>query len=144
MQVLAPFAAKVVELEAVPDEVFATRMLGDGVALWPQGKVIEVCAPMSGTILSWHPHACVIVGEDRTGVLIHLGLDTVQMRGRGFCWQVAKGDEVRAGELLATWDTHETQDYLPLTPVVAMECETVNRICGSDVAVGDTLFSCES
>lgn len=144
MQVCAPFTAKVVELDAVPDEVFASRMLGDGVALWPQGATIEVCAPISGTIASWHPHACVIVGEQGIGVLIHLGLDTVQARGRGFRWQVAKGDQVRCGEVLTIWDTHETQDYLPLTPVVAMECDSVTGRSESDVKVGDVLFHCEA
>lgn len=143
MEVVAPFAAKVVELEAVPDEVFATGMLGGGVALWPQGKIIEVRAPLSGTLASWHPHACVIVGADEIGVLLHLGLDTVQARGRGFSWQVQKGDRVDAGDLLATWDTHETQDYLPLTPVVAMDHEQVTRLCGAEVAAGEALYRLE-
>ncbi|MDO5727298.1 MAG: PTS glucose transporter subunit IIA [Bowdeniella nasicola] len=140
-QVLAPFAGKVVGLDTVPDEVFASGMLGAGVALWPRGKIVEVCAPISGKILSWHPHACVIVSDEGFGILTHLGLDTVQARGRGFTWSVAKGDYVTAGDLLAQWDTHETQDFLPLTPVVVMDVEHITRASNTDVTAGDHLYT---
>jgi glucose-specific phosphotransferase system IIA component len=94
--VLAPLPGRVVALADVPDPVFAQQMVGSGVAIEPargQGP-LTVVAPISGKILKLHPHAFVIFGEKATGVLVHIGIDTVKLEGDGFTLIAAEGDTV--------------------------------------------------
>lgn len=84
IDVKAPALGKVVELDEVPDEVFAGRMLGDGFAVIPEDGTFK--APVSGKIGSFFPtgHAFGIEGEDGLEVLVHIGIDTVELKGEGF------------------------------------------------------------
>lgn len=100
---------KTVAIEDVPDEVFATKMMGDGIAIIPLcGKIY---APVSGTIkmvMETSKHAVGIVNEDGIELLIHVGLDTVNLEGQGFNTHVQVGDRVKPGDLLISYD----KDYL--------------------------------
>ena len=85
--VCSPVAGLVVALEDVPDEVFATRMLGPGLAVLPDHDgELDAVAPVAGTLGSLYPHAAVVLIEGRRDrpVLVHLGLDTVELKGEGF------------------------------------------------------------
>ena len=141
LQILAPFAGRAVGLRDVPDDVFAAGILGPGLALWPHGEG-EVCvhAPVGGTIVSWHPHACAI-DAGGVGVLLHLGLETVHLQGEGFTWLVGKGDAVAAGQHIATWDVGRTRAYLPVTPVVIMDGAEIELGASGGVEQGDLLYS---
>ena len=104
--VLAPLPGRVVALADVPDPVFAQQMVGSGVAIEPargQGP-LTVVAPISGKILKLHPHAFVIFGEKATGVLVHIGIDTVKLEGDGFTLIAAEGDTVDAGDPIVSFD----------------------------------------
>jgi len=81
-------------LSDVPDPVFAQGVVGPGLALEPIGAGgQDVVAPIPGRIAKLHPHAFVIASDDVT-VLVHLGIDTVQLNGAGFVTHAAEGDEV--------------------------------------------------
>jgi phosphoenolpyruvate-protein phosphotransferase len=91
-------------LSEVPDPVFAEAMLGDGLAIDPTGGVLS--APCDGVILSVHAarHAVTLRGAGGVEILMHIGLDTVNLAGEGFEAHVAQGQAVRAGDPLITFD----------------------------------------
>jgi len=108
VDVLAPSSGRVMALAEVPDPVFAAAMVGPGAAIAPDlgvAPVVEAFAPVSGVVAAMHPHAFVIAGSGggERGVLVHLGIDTVQLKGAGFELLVAQGDEVVAGQALVRW-----------------------------------------
>ena len=124
LTVLAPVAGTVLRLTEVPDPVFAGEIVGPGLAMDPSRYgVVTAIAPVAGKVLKLHPHAYVIVAEGTRGVLVHLGLDTVQLGGEGFTLHVAEGDSVAAGEVVVSWNPSEIEagGRSPLCPVVALE-----------------------
>lgn len=140
MIVQAPLAGLVVPLAQVPDAVFASGMLGPGAAVRPGGGTVTAAAPIGGTVLTLRSHAYVIVGDDGRGVLVHLGLDTVELDGRGFTPLLAAGARVGAGDPVTVWDTRELGGRSPLCPVVALEAVAVSGTPAGEVRVGDRLF----
>jgi PTS system, glucose subfamily, IIA component len=92
------------DLEKVEDEVFSKGFLGDGISITPTDN--KFYAPISGTLSSVFPtgHAYGITGEDGIEVLIHIGIDTVQLEGKGFDLQVKQDDIVKQGDLLVICD----------------------------------------
>lgn len=116
----APVKGKVIELEKVPDDVFAQKMLGDGVAVEPADT--DVVAPCDGKVLlvSQTRHAVAIQTKDGLEVLIHVGLDTVELAGEGFVTYVKAGDNVKKGDKLITFDRDflETKGKSAVTPMV--------------------------
>lgn len=105
--ILSPVAGRLVNLEATGDPVFASRALGEGVGVVPEttGET-AVLAPVSGTLktVARTGHAFGIKTDGGIEVLVHIGIDTVDMDGEGFAVVVAKGDRIAAGEPLATVD----------------------------------------
>lgn len=105
--ILSPVAGRLVNLEATGDPVFASRALGEGVGVVPEttGET-AVLAPVSGTLktVARTGHAFGIKTDDGIEVLVHVGIDTVNMDGEGFVVVVAKGERIAAGEPLATVD----------------------------------------
>ena len=100
----APLEGWVTALDTVPDPVFAGRMMGDGVAIDPTGDTLH--APCAGRILNLQAtrHAVTIEAENGARILIHIGIDTVALDGRGFTALVAAGDRVSAGDPLIRFD----------------------------------------
>ena len=145
-QVLAPVAGHVVSLDEVEDKVFASRTLGEGVGIVPfEGRVI---APVAGKLVTVAKtgHAFGIRTDDGVEVLVHIGIDTVQMKGEGFDVAVAKGERVSPGDLLATVDLdavraagYDTTTLVTITNTAAMT--TVSPIVGADVAAGDAVIT---
>lgn len=103
IQVFAPTAGRVAPLAEVPDPVFAGGILGPGCAIWPKDDVVR--APMDGEVTACLPHAVGLRGASGMEILVHVGIDTVEMAGRGFCLRVAKGDRVREGDTLLGFDS---------------------------------------
>jgi len=139
----------VVALDDVPDEVFATRMLGPGLAVLPDDAAeLDAVAPVAGTLGSLYPHAAVVLvaGRRDRPVLMHLGLDTVELKGEGFTLHSAIGKQVLAGEILVTWSPEQVvvSGRSPVCPVLALGVseDVVNLVAapGSRVEVGDPLF----
>lgn len=147
--VRAPLAGTVHPLAEAPDTVFAGGLLGPGVVLDPvrgDGEPVPVVAPIDGTLVKVHPHAFVVAAADGRAVLVHLGLDTVQLRGTGFDVRAAEGDAMTVGDVVVTWHPGavEATGRSPLCPVVALEAapDTVrtSAATGDGVAPGDLLL----
>ena len=146
----APVAGRAVPLAEVPDPVFSQGMVGYGAAIDPPRRVIDAVAPVSGKILKLLPHAYIVMTPDNVGILVHLGLDTVQLKGEGFTTHVSQGDDVTAGQVMITYDVPsvEAAGMNPIVPVVVMderESENVTPsdavTAGADIACGGTLFT---
>jgi len=144
--VFAPVPGRVVRMADVPDPVFAASLVGPGAAVDPIRSRHRAVAPVGGRIVKLHPHAFVVVTQDGRGVLVHLGIDTVQLKGEGFTLLAAEGDEVAAGAPVVEWDPAavEAGGRSPLCPVVALEgkAESVTGLAepGAVVHAGDPLF----
>ncbi|MEV7005742.1 PTS glucose transporter subunit IIA [Streptosporangium sp. NPDC051022] len=142
--VLAPVAGAAVGLVAVPDPVFSEGIVGPGLAIEPMREPGRAVAPIAGKIVKLHPHAFVVVGDDGRGVLVHLGIDTVQLKGEGFELLASEGDRVRAGQPVVAWNPAEVEagGRCPVCPVVALDAvkEAVTRIAEGQVRAGDELF----
>jgi len=152
-----------VPLAEVPDAVFARKLVGDGVSIDPTSS--ELRAPVAGTVTQLHSahHAIAITSKEGVEVLLHLGLDTVMLKGEGFTPRVSLGDRVEAGQILIVFDPVRvgrearsllTQMVLPGGgQILAMEAATGLVVAGQDwalrlelreatpeVASGDAIF----
>jgi sugar PTS system EIIA component len=144
--VLAPVTGRAVPLRDVPDPVFAQAMVGPGVAVDPMRSAATAVAPVDGLIVKLHPHAYVVVGEAGRGVLVHLGIDTVQLAGTGFRLLAEEGQQVAAGTPVVAWDPAavESGGRPVVCPVIALDApaEAVQVLAeSSDVTAGDALFA---
>ena len=110
-EVKEPIKGNLIPLSEVSDDVFSQKMLGDGFAVKPTGQ--EVVAPVSGTITTLFPtmHAIGIQTAEGLDVLIHLGIDTVELKGEPFKLFVDQGDSVKAGDKLAEMDIADVADH---------------------------------
>ncbi|MGX2998422.1 PTS sugar transporter subunit IIA [Streptomyces sp. JNUCC 64] len=143
--VTSPVSGRAIGLDAVPDPVFSGAMVGPGTAVDPERVPAEAVSPVSGVIVSLHPHAFVVVDDEGHGVLTHLGIDTVQLNGQGFELLVNKGDNVQRGQAVVRWDPAQVEaaGKSPVCPVVALEAtaDALSSVVESgEVKIGDTLF----
>ena len=144
-EVLAPVRGRAVPMRQVPDPTFADGLVGPGAAIDPPHEIVDAVAPISGTVLQMFPHAYVIVSADNIGVLVHLGLDTVQLKGEGFTAHVAKGDTVEAGQPIMTYDVPSVvaTGRNPIVPVVVMEKQPQDIRLDDVIAVGGELTTAQ-
>ena len=146
IDVLAPLDGTVVDLESVPDEVFAQKMAGDGVAIDPSGGV--AVAPVNGDLVKLFPggHAFGISTGDGVELIVHIGLDTVELKGEGFENIATEGQVVQAGTPIVRFDraTVERRGKVMLSPVVSSGAGTIVRRASGTVRAGrDVLFVLE-
>ncbi|MDX6302155.1 MAG: sugar system component [Nocardioidaceae bacterium] len=122
-QVLAPCPGRVLALADTPDPVFATEMVGPGLAIDPDPGEVTVVSPIAGKVVKVHPHAFVVLGADGVGILVHLGINTVRLEGKGFEVLATQGSTVEAGDPMVRWDpsTISGEDVSTVVPVVAMD-----------------------
>jgi sugar PTS system EIIA component len=145
LQVRAPVAGRAVRLADVPDEVFAQGLVGPGTAINPKPAPDDALAPVSGLLAKLHPHAFVVVAEGGRGVLVHLGIDTVQLRGAGFELLAKEGEPVAAGQPVVRWDPAAVaaSGRSPVCPVVALDASwsALSAVVEQgEVVAGDPLF----
>lgn len=98
-------SGKAVPIEEVPDQVFSAKIMGDGIAIWPASDT--VVAPADGevtAVMEDSKHACGMKLGNRMELFLHVGLDTMDMRGDGFELHVKLGDKVKAGQPLFSFD----------------------------------------
>ena len=130
LRIIAPLAGILVPLDQVPDPVFAQKMVGDGISLDPISD--ELLAPVSGTVTQLHNahHALTITTEEGIEVLVHIGLDTVMLRGGGFSPRVKIGDKVQVGQPVIGFDAdHVARNARSLlTEIVVANVERVARM----------------
>ncbi len=142
--IFSPFTGNAIPLETVPDPVFAEKMLGDGLAVEPEdGRVL---APLDGkiTILHSSGHAFTVQAENSpVTVLVHVGLDTVKLKGLGFTLHAKVGDSVKLGQPILSVDLKVVRDagYSSISPVILPdlpESAQVERLGPSRVTAGNT------
>src|SRR3954467_6149700 len=146
LQLLAPLSGQVWPLERVPDPVFAQKMVGDGISIDPVDAIL--IAPCDGEIISLHAagHALNMRTAEGAEILMHIGIDTVTLKGEGFRPRVKVGDRVAAGAPLIEVDLDflATRAKSLLTQIIITNSERVTnweRASGPVVAGKDTLLA---
>lgn len=141
----APLDGWAAPLSEVPDPVFAEAMLGDGVAIDPTGSTLR--APCDGVVISIHAsrHAISLRAEGGVELLMHIGLETVTLKGEGFEVHVAEGQAVRAGEPLISFDMGvlAARAKSMITPIVVTDAggrAVAARVTGRSVVAGERLL----
>ncbi|HLS07909.1 PTS system trehalose-specific EIIBC component [Lentibacillus sp.] len=143
--IYSPVSGKVKQLEEVPDPTFSQKMMGDGLAIEPsEGKVV---APINGEVVQMFPtkHAVGIRGDSGVEILVHIGLDTVNMEGEGFEASVGQGDYVKAGDPLITFNKNLILKKAQgtITPVIVTngdELEPLEKTGDKTVEAGSSVL----
>jgi len=146
IEVASPLAGRVVALSEVPDPVFAGGVMGPGAAIEPTGNVVY--SPGPGTVAAAQPtgHAFGLVLDGGLEVLIHVGIDTVNLGGEGFDVHVKNGDRVELGTPLVTFDPDVIRKagYSLVTPVIVLNADDFGEVAPvleGDVTPGASLIT---
>lgn len=126
----APVYGETVDLVDLPDPVFAEKMVGDGLAFKPQQGVLY--APVDGEVVQVFPtmHAIGLRTKEGLEVLIHIGLDTVEMKGEGFKTYIKQNQQVKAGEKIMEFDLDliTAHGKSTLTPLIITNMTAVKKL----------------
>lgn len=144
-EVFSPLSGEVIQLENVNDKVFSQKMMGDGIAIKPNaGKVV---APFDGVVeVAFETkHAIGLKSYDGCELLIHVGLDTVELDGAGYTMHVKKGDAVSTGDLMLEFDIEaiQTAGYDTTTLVIitnTAQYEAIEKTTNKQEIIGDQLM----
>lgn len=133
-EVMSPLTGEVLPIEKAEDEVFASKVMGDGVVILPE--TTDVYAPFDGTIATLFPtkHAIGLVSDKGAEILIHIGINTVDLNGEGFKAFVKQGDSVTKGDKLISFDkvAIENAGYSNQTMVIITNGSNYNQIIKHD------------
>ena len=145
LELVSPVKGKLISIKEVPDVTFSEEMVGKGVAVIPEEN--ELCSPADGTITTVFPtlHAIGLTTKDGIDILLHIGLDTVNLQGEGFEVKVKEGDEVKAGDLLVVVDFEKVKQagYKLETPVIICnpdDCKKIIYVDPTSVNKGDAII----
>ncbi|MBC5996270.1 PTS glucose transporter subunit IIA [Romboutsia ilealis] len=133
--IVCPTNGEILELSEVPDEVFSQKMMGDGFAVKSNDGIFV--SPVSGTVemIFDTKHAIGLRSNDNIEILVHMGIDTVNLNGKGFDVFVNVGDKVKSGDRLAKMDVEYIKENAKsdITPVIFTsleDCKSVKLITG--------------
>jgi PTS system beta-glucosides-specific IIC component len=145
IRVKSPMKGRIIPLAKVKDEVFSSEVLGKGIAVLPDAGT--VVSPVNGTVdsVADAKHAVNLVGETGEEIMIHIGMDTVTLKGKPFTAKVKAGDKVKTGDVLLEVDLEAIRNagLETVTPVVllnTMNFKSLEYVSG-DVRPGDLLFT---
>ena len=140
--VYSPLDGEVISITNVDDEMFAKKMLGDGVAFIPNEK--KLYSPIDGVVSMVYEtqHAIGIKTKEGKDLLIHIGIETVQLHGKPFKTKVKVGDKVKQGDLLTVvdWNYIKRNGCDPVVPIVIMDSPIVVLKDAGKVKSGDPIF----
>ncbi|MCA0971818.1 glucose-specific PTS transporter subunit IIBC [Halobacillus litoralis] len=142
LEFVSPITGTIMPITEVPDQVFSGKMMGDGFAIEPQdGKIVS---PVNGKVLNVFPtkHAIGLEADNGMEILIHIGIDTVGLKGEGFTAMISEGDEVKQGQALMEVDLDFVKDNAPsiVTPIVftnLQEDQSVNVKASGQVKLNE-------
>ena len=142
-QLLAPTSGKVIPIGSVEDPVFSQKMMGDGIGIQPNDDG-QIVAPMTGKVVmvAESLHAIGIEAPNKVQILIHLGIDTVELKGEPYDLSIKEGDEVKSGEFIGTWDLEKIRKAGKKTTVIMAITNTAEvldglKIINTEVEAGD-------
>lgn len=144
IEIIAPLSGEIVNIEDVPDVVFAERIVGDGIAIKPAGN--KIVAPVDGTIgkIFETNHAFSIESDDGIELFVHFGIDTVELKGEGFKRIAEEGQSVKNGDIVIEFDLAllEEKAKSVLTPVVISNMDEIKELTklSGTVTVGQTVI----
>ena len=127
--IYSPMNGKVIELKEVPDEAFAQKMVGDGCAIEPDKGII--CSPIDGQLMNIFPtnHAIIFETIDGLEMIVHFGIDTVKLDGKGF-QKLREPGPIKVGDEIVKYNLDEIKDGVPSTrsPIIINNMEKVEKI----------------
>src|SRR3712207_2491936 len=130
IEIKSPFKGKCFDIKEIPDEVFASKMMGDGTGFDSSDGILY--SPVDGEIVQIFPtkHAVMIKSNDGLEILLHIGIDTVQMQGEGFEAFVKADDKVKTGDKLVTFNKELVKEKAKsdLSPMVITNMDVVENI----------------
>ncbi|MED3727509.1 PTS glucose transporter subunit IIA [Priestia filamentosa] len=147
-EIYSPLTGEVISLAEVPDPVFSNKMMGDGIAIIPkEGKLVS---PVEGEIVQVFPtkHAIGIKSARGVEILIHVGLETVDLKGEGFETFVKEGQSVKVGDVLSTFDIHflESKNKEIVTPIIitntSEKLDDMEQVSTSEVSRQELILKC--
>ncbi|MGQ3378226.1 PTS sugar transporter subunit IIA [Priestia endophytica] len=147
-EIYSPLTGEVISLAEVPDPVFSNKMMGDGIAIIPkEGKLVS---PVEGEIVQVFPtkHAIGIKSARGVEILIHVGLETVDLKGEGFETLVKEGQSVKVGDVLSTFDIHflESKNKEIVTPIIitntSEKLDDMEQVSTSEVSRQELILKC--
>ncbi len=142
LKIMAPCDGQVVSIEDVPDPVFAEKMVGDGFAIIPTST--DILSPVNGKIIQVFPtfHAVCIESLDGLEIIVHVGIDTVDLKGEGFACHTKIGEMVKTGDKLLSFtpEVLEAHGKNSITPVVVTNKEIIKtlKISTGIITAGET------
>jgi len=137
---IQPLEGKILSITDVPDPVFSQKMMGDGIAIDPSNGILV--APADGQIMNVFPtkHALSMTDNNGKEILIHVGLDTVTLKGEGFTPFVKDGDKVKQGQKLMEIDFEAIKSKVPsiITPMVFTNLGENEKVVvvGNEIKIG--------
>ena len=143
--IYSPINGKVIELKEVPDEAFAQKMVGDGCAIEPDKG--SICSPIEGQLMNIFPtnHAIIFETIDGLEMIIHFGIDTVKLDGKGF-QKLREPGPIKVGDEIVKYNLDEIKDNVPSTrsPIIINNMEKVEKIevlsLGKIVKIGEPIM----
>ena len=143
--IYSPINGKVIELKEVPDEAFAQKMVGDGCAIEPDKG--SICSPIDGQLMNIFPtnHAIIFETIDGLEMIVHFGIDTVKLDGKGF-QKLREPGPIKVGDEIVKYNLDEIKDNVPSTrsPIIINNMEKVEKIevlsLGKIVKIGEPIM----
>ena len=143
--IYSPMNGKVIELKEVPDEAFAQKMVGDGCAIEPDRGII--CSPIDGQLMNIFPtnHAIIFETIDGLEMIVHFGIDTVKLDGKGF-QKLREPGPIKIGDEIVKYNLDDIKDGVPSTrsPIIINNMEKVEKIeilsLGKIVKIGEPIM----
>ena len=143
--IYSPMNGKVIELKEVPDEAFAQKMVGDGCAIEPDKG--SICSPIDGQLMNIFPtnHAIIFETIDGLEMIIHFGIDTVKLDGKGF-QKLREPGPIKIGDEIIKYDLDDIKDGVPSTrsPIIINNMEKVEKIevlsLGKVIKIGEPIM----
>lgn len=128
-EIIAPMNGKIIPLEEVPDPVFSQKMMGEGIGMIPEDG--RVCSPINGKVILVPDtkHAVGLLSDEGVEILIHVGLDTVSLKGEGFTMHVEQDQTITKGQLLMEFDLELIRGKVTsiVTPIIITNSSSLDK-----------------